>query len=528
MVFSFAFRYTALMADADARHQYARWRRNRAVRCSAARQQIQHLLADDKAKWEEGSATSSTAIGVVTPTLTRSSLEKRMAVANVEGTVSTKCASAAAEPDAPGFLADSAALGDADIDMQGEGTPSSTDRSTDSAMKTASANRGDDGWRCSVRVNSEAGNRSSISFSSPDLASNTRSDGSTTLASPQIGTPGSQSKEKKAVRVLREPGDSGKSAYECLYGSTGGLSADSSTLENEEISQDISAESLSLDVDVPIQGKEQRLDTDMTEVDADEDHDSENLGAGSALPRQCGDAVDSPSSASDVEAAEASVDEEVPSQTQLDTLPDIHDFFSHQTSSEDLTILLGSLTQVSTAAYPLTRCGYHLLTMCFVRKDSEDVEELSPFPLIVHGCVEVPVQLIGNMFDRLALELFLDDLHVMEHLRWLRKIMLMSEGLCMDIFARDLLAGTRSATRVSWGLFDRWASALSLAMIESRIYSDDIAQRFYYNTSEELLRGEFCGLVRELSVAVAGPCYSHILMRDISDASSFRQYDYDT
>lgn len=119
----------------------------------------------------------------------------------------------------------------------------------------------------------------------------------------------------------------------------------------------------------------------------------------------------------------------------------------------------------------------------------ESRQDLQSFPLIVRGCVEAPVQLIGDTLDHLGVELFMDDLHVMEHLKWLHKIMLMSEGLCMDIFSRDLLAGLRSTTKVSWGLSDRLTSALTLAMVESRIHSDEYAHRFHYATSEEILQG---------------------------------------
>uniref|UniRef100_K3W9T9 Gamma tubulin complex component C-terminal domain-containing protein n=1 Tax=Globisporangium ultimum (strain ATCC 200006 / CBS 805.95 / DAOM BR144) TaxID=431595 RepID=K3W9T9_GLOUD len=89
--------------------------------------------------------------------------------------------------------------------------------------------------------------------------------------------------------------------------------------------------------------------------------------------------------------------------------------------------------------------------------------------------------------------------------------MLMAGGLCMDIFARDFLAGLRSESRISWGLSDRWTSALSLAMIESGIHSEDFAQRFYYNTSEKLLLAlgsmtmthDIPSLLREMEVQYA-------------------------
>lgn len=114
---------------------------------------------------------------------------------------------------------------------------------------------------------------------------------------------------------------------------------------------------------------------------------------------------------------------------------------------------------------------------------------LQSFQLLVHRCIASPVNEVGRTLDRLGVELFLEDLHLLHHLRWLHNIMFMSEGLCMDIFARDLLTGLKSPTRVAWGISDRLTSALTLAMVESRIYSDEHAQRFHYALSDAALQG---------------------------------------
>ncbi|TYZ66851.1 hypothetical protein PybrP1_002470 [[Pythium] brassicae (nom. inval.)] len=153
-----------------------------------------------------------------------------------------------------------------------------------------------------------------------------------------------------------------------------------------------------------------------------------------------------------------------PKQQRLDSLLDIHPFFSHHGTDEDLETLMDALS-VSVTPY-----------------------DLVSFPLIVHRCVEAPVSLVGRTLDRLGVEFFVAELHVMQHLRWLHSVMLMSEGLCMDIFARDLLAGLRSPARVTWALADRLTSALAFAMIESKIHSDAHAQRFHYATSDAFLQ----------------------------------------
>jgi hypothetical protein len=85
---------------------------------------------------------------------------------------------------------------------------------------------------------------------------------------------------------------------------------------------------------------------------------------------------------------------------------------------------------------------------------------------------------------------FRNSLRMVQHLRWLRKLMLLSEGLCMDIFARDFLLGLNSTTRVNWGAEDRLTSALTLAMIEASVETDTIAQRFQYRTTAALSQGE--------------------------------------
>jgi hypothetical protein len=42
------------MADAEERHDYMKWRRDRAVRLSTARKQLLQLHGDDESEWEAG------------------------------------------------------------------------------------------------------------------------------------------------------------------------------------------------------------------------------------------------------------------------------------------------------------------------------------------------------------------------------------------------------------------------------------------------------------------------------------------
>ncbi|RLN89866.1 hypothetical protein BBJ28_00006264 [Nothophytophthora sp. Chile5] len=124
-------------------------------------------------------------------------------------------------------------------------------------------------------------------------------------------------------------------------------------------------------------------------------------------------------------------------------LPAAHPFFSQATTKEDAAVLLGAMTTT-------------------------------------------PVRAIADEFERVALNWFRDSLQLVGHLRWLRKLMLMSEGLCMDIFARDFLRGLSSSARVNWGVDDRLTSALTLAMIEGSVTSHAIVQSFHYKTTDSL------------------------------------------
>lgn len=51
-------RYSVLMNGAEERHDYMKWRRDRAVRLSTAKEQLQYLHANDMAQWTTGTASS--------------------------------------------------------------------------------------------------------------------------------------------------------------------------------------------------------------------------------------------------------------------------------------------------------------------------------------------------------------------------------------------------------------------------------------------------------------------------------------
>lgn len=116
--------------------------------------------------------------------------------------------------------------------------------------------------------------------------------------------------------------------------------------------------------------------------------------------------------------------------------------------------------------------------------------DLTPFKMIVKRCLDTPIDLAGNDLDQAALKVFREKLNILDHMHRLHKIMLMSEGLCLDMFARDLLAGLHSTARVNWGFDGRLTSALSLAMIEAKIPVNRASAHFSYRVSSDLADGE--------------------------------------
>lgn len=115
--------------------------------------------------------------------------------------------------------------------------------------------------------------------------------------------------------------------------------------------------------------------------------------------------------------------------------------------------------------------------------------DLTPFKMIVKRCLDMPIELAGTNLDHVALEVFREKLYILDHLHRLHKIMLMAEGLCLDMFARDLLAGLHSTTRVNWGFDGRLTSALSLAMVEAKVPENRASTHFSYRVSPDLADG---------------------------------------
>ncbi|GMF32676.1 unnamed protein product [Phytophthora lilii] len=334
------------------------------------------------------------------------------------------------------------------------------------AGRRTSASADDGTWRASVKVNKEAGRRTSAS-----------ADDGTSRASVKVNKEaGSRSSgdftdstdtvtHRTGVRVLNEPGGGGADVYEALYG-------EPLTWRMEDRLDESTAVGASQDVEMsedntvfPIEPSDDVVPSEAA-LEAGEDEDIVMRGATEGES----DLVSIGSDVADKESIDAS-EESKPTASSAAasrlSLPLVHPFFSGEISAGDSEVLTHILDQTPSAFN----------------------DGFTSFASTANCCVEVPVRLVAETLEQVAVSWYRNSLQVVEHLCWLRKLMLMSEGLCMDIFARDFLLGLNSTTHVNWGIGGRLSSALTLAMIEGSVASDAIAQNYYYRTTPTLSQG---------------------------------------
>lgn len=259
------------------------------------------------------------------------------------------------DPDAtgdgrPALMTGSLPTADGDIDMEKYDDAVSDSQSlSDTGSVTNAPTRTDDDWKYSVRVNVASSTRSSIvlSSSSQDLeevAAVQKPRAETEAA----GNARKQPHDTATVRVLREPGDSGKSVYDCLYGGESVLPMTTTTTQHTEIAQ-LSDQDQHSTTDMDVSQAEQNFDVEMDEADAGE----RSLLPEDAFPvnHVTGEEAEQASALlSDFTTDDLNPGaDEIPKRVQLfDTLPDIHEYFSHGGSSEDVRILNLALTNVRT------------------------------------------------------------------------------------------------------------------------------------------------------------------------------------
>ncbi|DAZ95843.1 TPA: hypothetical protein N0F65_009117 [Lagenidium giganteum] len=237
------------------------------------------------------------------------------------------------------------------------------------------------------------------------------------------------------VRVLREPGGGGDSMQTHLYGSSPrGKSVvavvDASSIQGgNENSSHSSAESMKLSAAEPMDVEEMDAVTDDAEMDVE---------------------MAKPSSA----AVDAAVVFPFPVLEPSVFVPECSD-----ENEQDLFSKL----------------------LAKVRNSS--MIDLMPFELVVQAHIAEPIRALHDNLDALALQWLRSSLHIKAHCGWLRRLMLMGDGLCMDIFARDLLAALHSPTGVTMGLPGRLTEALIMSMTEARTVQDNISRLFHYHVA---------------------------------------------
>ncbi|OWZ07798.1 hypothetical protein PHMEG_00019771, partial [Phytophthora megakarya] len=424
-------KYSLLMNGAKERHDYMKWRRDRALRISNAKEQLKSLHASDTIAWtadmgkESNDKSKRAPEGESVNFPTEEGGDSPPGSTCIDASMPASTASVEASKESENCVF-------ASTDECGWRT---TERGNKEAGSRTSGSTDENGWRASVKVNIEAGRRTSGVLNDP--------------ASTEVVL------RKTGIRILNEPGGSGADVHRTLYG--GSMELPNKCVQ-PEAKADSTAASATDDVEMEdCNGSvEQSASMDggatpcvsFSEIDEAEVQDS----------TKDGEEVTTRNDQSE-ELSYASGNAGNTKKHMRVSLHPVHEFFTTIVSQEDSEVLISTLTETTSAV------------------------EFTSFTSIIDCCVKTPVRLVAEKLEQVALDWFRNSLDVLEHLRWLQKLMLMSEGLCMDVFARDFLHGLNSATRVNWGLKGRLSSALSLAMIEGSMKLDAISQNFHYETT---------------------------------------------
>ncbi|KAL3657290.1 hypothetical protein V7S43_017798 [Phytophthora oleae] len=416
-------KYAVLMTEAEQRHDYMKWRRDRAVRLSAAKEQLQRIRIDDVAEWTADQKKQVEEANTAAEGEAKISQVEEHFDAVAKGVRKPRAAST----DDSGWKASVRGNKEAGnrTTMDADGGAGRTHVNVDKEAGARSSMSDTDGvWRASVKVNKEAGSRNSSVFADP--------------ASTEVGS------KRTGVRILNEPGGGGADMYGTLYGGSEPVSIAVAPTKDVVMEAEGSAQTHK----VPCNPTAELIEDEGVEVQNVIDDAANQLSDLSGeLPSENSEMVE--------------VEDKSASSTRL-SLPPVHPFFSLTLSQEDLEVLTHTLA------------------------DTAGDFDFIFFESIVDCCVAVPVRLVADKLEHVAIEWFRSSLQMVEHLKWLRRLMLMSEGLCMDILARDFLGGLNSATRVNWGLEGRLSSALTMAMIEGSVAIDAIGQTFHYETTPAL------------------------------------------
>ncbi|KAI9996363.1 hypothetical protein PInf_013789 [Phytophthora infestans] len=434
-------KHSELMKGAEERHDYMKWRRDRVVRLSTAKEQLQRVRVDEMELWAAEKAKQSyESITRADDVKEVNSIVDNNKQVSEEIITSEMPSMVASTSEWRGSVKVNAEAGSRTAATTDDGVRKTSVRVDKEAGSRRSASDNDGIWRASVKVNKEAGSRSSGILNDP--------------VSSEIDS------GKTSIRILNEPGGSGAEMYGTLYGRL-----DEQFGEKAQAEPDVDSGAAYAIVDVDMEGNnsaqtEPMGDTILIETPLLEERDIEMQDP----TRDEVESTDRKSGRDDdfcsVESRMAGIAES-PNCVRL-SLPPVHPFFSVTIPQQDSELLTQVLTETASEA------------------------EFTSFKSLVDCCVKIPVRLVAVKLEQVAVEWFRNSLQLLDHLCWLRRLMLMSEGLSMDIFARDFLQGLDSTTRVNWGLEGRLSSAFTLAMIEGSVTLDPISQAFQYNTTATL------------------------------------------
>ncbi|GLE01697.1 hypothetical protein PINS_up010531 [Pythium insidiosum] len=461
-------KYGVLLEDADERLQYMQWRRSRACRITAARKELLEVLAQDEENWQAERVLQANACA----------LEETVDVEMQESVVKPSNNTVSSDetsgllwrprlrpirvPGGGGSAAASSLYPTTDAESS---ISPSRDRFSSIKILRASGGGGEQAARLlypdpigsprpSTSTNPDCLTVEELHTAVGDPDISHRSSSIRTLRPPGgdgasafnaiYGGEGEASdivEHFSAVRVVREPGGGGTEAKSIIYGASSAevpsLRSSNGDVDMEQ--QDLSNAVLDESSHETADAEEPSLDVTMEPLGIDSDEDA---GYGAA------------ESTHEIEAA-FSVTELLTTQTN---------FFHAVVEEKDDQVLREVLD------------------------NSNQVVATVPFKLLVQSSILLPIDHMKSELDCVALHAVTNRLNVHSHLAWVHRVMLMSEGLCMTVFARDVLSSMRSpVSRSLVAQPGRLSSMLGLALIETRVVKGTAIPPFDYRVNPDVV-----------------------------------------
>ncbi|TMW60359.1 hypothetical protein Poli38472_000401 [Pythium oligandrum] len=439
-------RYAGLMQEAEDRQRYMIWRRSRALRISSARQELIDLHKREREYWE-----SYRGKGTIPEILTALEEESQLVTEQSADTDDVHMEEAR----------------DNDDNMVPSPAIEVLEVPTEPVKLTPVVNSIDeDGgvlWRPTIRIRQVPGGGGSDAHGSlyPDQAQSDTTDQS--LKATQFSS----------VRLLQVSGGGGNDAYNTIYG---GDLKDMKTPDKFSSVRMLREAGGGGDLaKVSLYGDHQPPQHPRTET-------SEDLAMKSSSVGETEGDVDMMSQ------HEADVDVNEVDHGMLPAESQLIDMGSYgreeRSETEDYGVQLGFL-QHSTSFFSehVDKWDEAALSDAISEKPPSFLPAV-PFRLLIENALIIPINTVHDSLDQLALYAVQTKLKIQFHLKWLHRIMLMGEGLCMSIFARDFASGLWSPSRMLWKLEDQLTNILLSAMVESRIEIPDGKIWFDYRITD--------------------------------------------